>query len=378
MAYKWFSKNIPVEGERYTCNKGEKGFDAYFNPIDGLKEGSLKTMVCYEVQMGGEVLHADSHKVVSTSMYVGRPLHVNGMACAAIASCALEAKKEIHHDTLAVAGDEEGAIAKSGVAKTGDNGVAITNEPGISISGSHSASVGSGDGISITKDYGIATSGIHGLAMAKEYGLAQSGTYGISITGMSGMADAGNHGVSIGQGCSVVSANDSGLAASGNYGVAKAGHSGVAIAKTEGLSEAGTCGVAISADYGKAEAGAFGLAVSGKKGHAKAKTCGIAISGKSGHACAEKKGIAISQGESECGAFGIAIAQGMEPKAKGGIGAFLILKLTDSHGHVLASNMAAVDGEPIRPDVWYTLSQDGQFVEATALAGQEGDNNGNS
>ena len=59
----------------------------------------------------------------------------------------------------------------------------------------------------------------------------------------------------------------------------------------------------------------------------------------------------------------IAIAIGYESKAKGALGCWIVLSEWSADEHIEDVQCAHVDGERIKPDVWYRLSG-GEFVEA--------------
>lgn len=91
---------------------------------------------------------------------------------------------------------------------------------------------------------------------------------------------------------------------------------------------------------------------------------GAATAGDSGAATAGDHGAAVSRGRSEVGTNGIAVARGMNTRAKGGMGAVLVLAEEDECSFKLVAWKAAVvDGDKIKPDTWYKLN-DGEFVEA--------------
>ena len=63
------------------------------------------------------------------------------------------------------------------------------------------------------------------------------------------------------------------------------------------------------------------------------------------------------------GAASIAVANGYESKARGAMGDYLVLTEYDSNLNLLCAKMAQVDGDQIKPHVWYIL-KNGEFVEA--------------
>ena len=76
-------------------------------------------------------------------------------------------------------------------------------------------------------------------------------------------------------------------------------------------------------------------------------------------------GAATSRGMASAGENGIASARCSRPMAKGGIGAVLVLaRERDDNYDLLCWNSAVVDGKTIKANTWYTMDDDGNFVEA--------------
>ena len=75
-------------------------------------------------------------------------------------------------------------------------------------------------------------------------------------------------------------------------------------------------------------------ATAGDSGAATAGNWGAATAGDSGAATAGDCGYALSGGNSACGKNGVAVVRGTDPKAKGGIGAVLVLVKTDDDGEI--------------------------------------------
>ena len=63
------------------------------------------------------------------------------------------------------------------------------------------------------------------------------------------------------------------------------------------------------------------------------------------------------------GAASIAVVNGYESKARGAMGDYLVLTEYDADLNLVCAKMAQVDGDQIKPRVWYTL-KNGEFVEA--------------
>ena len=62
------------------------------------------------------------------------------------------------------------------------------------------------------------------------------------------------------------------------------------------------------------------------------------------------------------GAASIAVANGYKSRARGAMGCYIVLTEYDDDCNFLWAKMAKVDGETIKPNVWYTL-KNGEFVE---------------
>ena len=128
---------------------------------------------------------------------------------------------------------------------------------------------------------------------------------------------------------------------------------------------AGNYGAATAGDSGAATAGDSGAATAGDSGAATAGYRGAATAGDSGAATAGNCGAATSRGRASVGKNGIASVRCSNPMAKGGLGAVLVLaRERDDNYDLLCWNSAVVDGKTIKADTWYTLDDDGKFVEA--------------
>ena len=63
------------------------------------------------------------------------------------------------------------------------------------------------------------------------------------------------------------------------------------------------------------------------------------------------------------GSASIAVANGYASEARGAMGDYLVLTEYDSNLNLVCAKMAQVDGDQIKPNVWYIL-KNGEFVEA--------------
>jgi len=118
---------------------------------------------------------------------------------------------------------------------------------------------------------------------------------------------------------------------------------------------AGECGAATAGNRGAATAGECGAATAGNYGAATAGECGAATAGN--------YGAATSRGKSASGKNGLSVARGNDVRVKGGLGAILVIAEEEKDNYDIREWKAVVvDGEKIKPDTWYKLS-DGELVE---------------
>ena len=81
-------------------------------------------------------------------------------------------------------------------------------------------------------------------------------------------------------------------------------------------------------------------------------------------ATAGYRGAATSRGSVSVGENGVGTVRGNDVKIRGGIGAFLSIAIEHDDSFDIAYHKTfVVDGEKIKPDIWYTL-RDGEIVEA--------------
>nr|DAG57435.1 MAG TPA: hypothetical protein [Caudoviricetes sp.] len=117
-------------------------------------------------------------------------------------------------------------------------------------------------------------------------------------------------------------------------------------------------------DPERATAGDSGAATAGDRGAATAGSFGAATAGSFGAATAGDSGAATSRGASAVGKNGIACARGNNVRAKGGLGAVLVLVEERLNNYEIAHWKAVeVDGETVKADTWYRLVE-GKLVEA--------------
>ena len=90
---------------------------------------------------------------------------------------------------------------------------------------------------------------------------------------------------------------------------------------------------------------------------------GAATAGDRGAATAGNYGAATSRGSVTVGENGVGTVRGENPKIRGGMGAMLVCAVErDENYDIITWASGIVDGETIKPDTWYTVS-DGKFVE---------------
>ena len=168
-------------------------------------------------------------------------------------------------------------------------------------------------------------------------------------------ATAGNRGAA--------TAGNRGAATAGEYGAATAGEYGAATAGYAGAATAGYAGAATAGECGAATAGNRGAATAGNRGAATAGEYGAATAGEYGAATAGECGAATARGFASVGKDGCALVRGNNVKAKGGLGAILVIcEENDENFGVKCWKAAVVDGEKIKADTWYCL-EDGEFAE---------------
>ena len=154
-----------------------------------------------------------------------------------------------------------------------------------------------------------------------------------------------------------IEAGDAERATAGYKGAATAGYKGAATAGDSGAATAGDSGAATAGNYGAATAGNYGAATAGYKGAATAGNYGAATAGN--------YGAATSKGRSASGGDGLSVVRGNNVRAKGGIGAILVIaEENEDDFKIKKMQVAVVDGKKIKADTWYKINEDGDLVEA--------------
>ena len=100
---------------------------------------------------------------------------------------------------------------------------------------------------------------------------------------------------------------------------------------------------------------------------------GAATAGDSGAATAGYSGAATARGSAATGKMGLSVVRGTGVKAKGGMGAVLVIAIEpyDSYD-IMEWKAGVVDGKTLLPDTWYTL-KDGEFVPCEKEEKQDAD-----
>ena len=302
MNYKGFDKDLKCRGFQYEIGKEyecaaavacETGFDACERPLDVFPYYPPASSRYCEVEQSGKTdANSGGSKVASTKIKIGAEIGIPGLVKAQIQYVKAHTTME-HTDPKA------------------------------------------------------ATAGYRGAATAGYRGAATAGDWGAATAGNSGAATAGD--------CGAATAGNWGAATAGDWGAATAGDSGAATAGYRGAATAGDWGAATAGNSGAATAGYRGAATAGNWGAATAGYRGAATAGNWGAATAGDWGYALSGGNSVCGKNGVAVVRCTDPKAKGGIGAVLVLVKTDDDGEIEILKTAKVDGEKVKADTWYTV-----------------------
>ena len=329
-SYKGFNKDMTCcpgskpfqyeEGKEYeesSAQACDHGFHACERPLDVFAYYPPSTSVYHEVEQSGEISrNDDDSKVASSKIKIGARLDIAGLVKAQI-----EYTKS--HTTTEYTDPDRATAGNSGAATAGNLGAATAGE------------------------CGAATAGECGAATAGECGAATAGECGAATAGNSGAATAGNLGAATAGECGAATAGECGAATAGNSGAATAGNRGAATAGNRGAATAGECGAATAGNRGAATAG----------------ECGAATAGECGAATAGECGAATSRGKSASGKNGLSVARGNDVRVKGGLGAILVIAEEEKDNYDIREWKAVVvDGEKIKPDTWYKLS-DGELVE---------------
>lgn len=147
-------------------------------------------------------------------------------------------------------------------------------------------------------------------------------------------------------------------ATSGGYSLAVTGGESSAAAATGIRSTAITIGLCSTA----ATTGAESTAVASGDYSAAVAIGADSVAIAAGEQCTAVARSACSSAKAT-GTEGIAIATGYAGKAQGELGCYLVLAEYDNNRTLSSVATAKVDGERIKPNVWYTL-KNGEFVEA--------------
>ena len=114
---------------------------------------------------------------------------------------------------------------------------------------------------------------------------------------------------------------------------------------------------------GAATAGDSGAATAGDSGAATAGDYGAATAGFRGAATAGDYGAATARGSAASGENGLSVVRGNNVKAKGGLGAVIVIVIENDNDYAIKEWKAGViDGKTLKSDTWYNL-KNGEFVE---------------
>ena len=104
-------------------------------------------------------------------------------------------------------------------------------------------------------------------------------------------------------------------------------------------------------------------ATAGYKGAATAGDFGAATAGDFGAATAGDFGIASSLGSVSVGIKALAVCRSNHPKARGKLGAILVVAVENQNKEIAECKVGTVDNEQLMEDRWYTV-KNGAWVEA--------------
>ena len=120
---------------------------------------------------------------------------------------------------------------------------------------------------------------------------------------------------------------------------------------------------ATAGNFGAATAGSSGAATAGDYGAATAGNYGAATAGYRGAAMAGDYGAATARGSVCVGENGCGLVRGNSVRARGGIGAILVICEENADDfNIREWKAVVVDGETVKADTWYKL-KDGELVE---------------
>ena len=335
IAYKGMDANMMCRGKQYEIGKTytedkadccHAGMHACENPLDVFHyykpDGKNRF---FEVECSGEVSKSDGDsKLACTKMTIKGELNFAGLVKATVQAVfdRMKGKEPFSSGNYSTAGTSgnystAGTSGNSSTAGTSGN----SSTAGTSGYSSTAGTSGNSSTAGTSGDYSTAgTSGYSSTAgTSGDYSTAGTSGY-YSTAGTSGYSStAGTSGDSSTAGTS----GDSSTAGTSGYS-STAGTSGdSSTAGTSGYSStAGTSGDSSTA------------AATGS--HCRAEATGSAS---------------------------IAVANGYKSKARGAMGDYLVLTEYDGDCNFLWAKMAKVDGETIKPNVWYTI-KNGEFEEA--------------
>ena len=338
-AYKGFNKDMTCrgfqfeEGKTYHEEEAELcqcGFHACEDPLDCLQYYPPATSIYREVELNEVSSQRENDsKVVGKTIKIGAKVDFTGIIKASI-----EYRKEKAKKATADGRAKKDVTGYKGCSTSGDSGCSTSGDRGCSTSGDRGYSTSGYGGCSTSGYSGCSTSGDRGYSTSGDGGCSTSGDGGCSTSGYSGCSTSGDRGYS-----------------TSGYG---------------GYSTSGDGGCSTSGDRGYSTSGDGGCSTSGDRGYSTSGDGGCSTSGSSGCSTSGDSGCSTSRGASKSGINGVSVARGNGCKVRGGLGALLVIaEENDSNYEIKEWKAVVVDGEKIKPDVWYTL-QDGELVEVEA------------
>ena len=352
VAYKAFGMDMQCRGYQYEVGKTythnsevklcESGFHACEYPLDVFSYyPPARSQFAIVEQAGNLDRHGNDSKVASESITVKAKIDIADMVKASIEYTSSRCNPICPDSPASATGCYGAASAK------GDYGAASATgcQSAASATNHHSAAAATSD-----RSAASAT-GYHGAASATGYQSAAS------ATGCQGSASAtSGHSAASATGCqgsASATSDHSAASATGYRGAASAtGDLGAASAtgRYGAASATGECGSASATGYlGAASAtGDYSTA---------------SADGKQGAASATGKNSAASASGEQSVACGLGCSsKSMAAKHSGAI----VLVHRDSGGNIIHIRASKVGENGVKPNVWYSLNVDGEFVEETS------------
>lgn len=326
-AYKGFNEDLTCRGFQYEEGKSyhddeaemcESGFHACLDPIYCLDFYLPNRAVYHEVELGGVTDGSpDSTKVCGTDITIGKRLSVKEMC---------EAHFEYVKDC------EDPFIFVQGIATTvgSNHTVAIDDLPCVVGGYNHNAFEISG--------HSVASGRSHNSFQGKDYDIIAGG------------------------GSCLISANKFNVVACAD----------------ENMISVGDRNVIASNDRCYIEAGDYNKIITHWGSHVKAGDSNTIVGGCFNTLEAGRDSTIVGRGRCSGGPNSVVVARGCGVRVKGGLGSILVIAEESpswSSTEIVDYGAAVVDGEKIKPDIWYKLHK-GEFVEVVERKTEVTDNEG--